>query len=435
MVIIMVKKSEKSEPNEFDKEFFPCAKEWWCVEGFFQTIENDNKWSFKADFYQAIGRDKSIWSVYSNTIFDLKNSKIYRYNSSNDSLKLNTPKSGFQVKYNGSYIKGAFPNYKIYLLNPKNNIKLDFKNYAQSKPYWIAQNITDGWLPWGLGYFRYGFIPDNIIKGVFNINNQNFSIKGNSYFEHVWGDFSFFYLTSSKRLIRRTISSYTKLFGNWIHNQDIKIPKSITFSTDNRPPGYDWIWAFLDNGWTIFFGNMTFWIINGIGTGILILSKDGKNYDEFSNVHFNYNKMKYLRKYDFYYPVELEITAKKGKELIFLKIKDFSKNYEGFTEATEEKGIYGFVICEVPSIIEGYYLNDKKRVDIKGLSKMEFHRLLRTFGHNSLRIDFRLSKNKIGILSSLNSHYFRKKLDLNLQFFPRPYFKIKFARLNKSQFK
>ena len=226
------------------------------MEGFFTTNENKKKWSFKADLYQAIGRDKSVWTVHSISIFDLKNSKTYKYDSSNDSSKLKTSNNGFFIKYQESFMKGSYPNYKMKFTDPLNNINLDLKYTAISNPYWVAKQITDGWLPWGLGYFRYGFIPNNKIKGTFTVDNKTFKISGNGYFEHIWGDFSFYHLTSSKKSLKITFSTYTKLLGNWIHNQDIKIPKSIMLSTDNRPPGYDWIWSLMDNGWSIFFGNM-----------------------------------------------------------------------------------------------------------------------------------------------------------------------------------
>ena len=60
MVILMMKKEKALHTYEFEQEHFPCAKEWWCVEGFFTTIENKKRWSFKADLYQTIGKDKSI---------------------------------------------------------------------------------------------------------------------------------------------------------------------------------------------------------------------------------------------------------------------------------------------------------------------------------------------------------------------------------------
>jgi len=409
-----MKKRSKSHYNiDFEKERFPCTKEWWCVEGFFTTLENDKKWSFKADLYQAIGRDKSIWSVHTFTLFDLENNKSYKYLSEDDSKKITSEKNRFNIKYNESYMKGTYPNYKMLFSDPENKITLDIEFDAEALPHWISQNITDGWLPFGLGCFKYGFVPKNKIKGILNINNQAFSIKGKGYFEHIWGDFSFFNFYSSKRSIIKTVSIYAKLLGRWIRNLDIKMLKSITFSTDNRPPGYDWCWCILDNGWSIFYGNIM------------------------SYINFKYNKTKYLKKYDFYYPSELEITAKKDRKKIFLHISNISESVEDLTEATEEKNLLGFILCQVPSKVKGYYFkgyyfNRNKKISLTGVSKIEIHRVLKAFGHNSIKFNYVFSKNRFGVLFNLYSNYFGKKIDINLQFLPRPNLKIIFNRTNKS---
>lgn len=434
MVVIMENKLESNKAYEFEKEYFPCAKEWWCVEGFFTTIENNKKWSFKGDFYQAIGKDKTYWSVFSITIFDLDKNKNYFFQYADESSKLDIAKEKFYIKFGKTYIKGSFPNYQMNLFDPIDNITLNLKYKAESLPYWVAQKTTDGWLPWSLGYYRYGFIPKNKIEGTIDIDGEKLTFNGEGYFEHIWGNFSFLSMSSSRRSIKKSISMYTKLIGNWIHNQEFKIPKSIMFGTDNRAPGYDWIWAILDNGWSIFFGNMMLWIMEGPATGTLILSKDGINYNEFSNIYFKYNKMKYLKDHDFYYPIELEICATKGHEKLYLKCKNIT---EGFQDLARAKKVakFGFMICQVPCKLDGYYINGNKKSSIKGLSKMEFHRTLRPLGHNSLKINFDISKNRFGIFSSFDSHYFRKKLDINFYLLPKPNLKINFDRINKPQLK
>lgn len=426
MVVSMVKKTETLQDHEFEREHFPCAKEWWCVEGFFTTIKNNKKWSFKADFSQG---------CRSLSIFDLDNNKYYYFYSENNFSKIETKKNKLYAKCDKSYIKGSHPAYEMHFLDANNNINLNLKFHAESLPYWVAQQITNGWLPWGLGYYRYGFIPKNDIKGTINFNNKRFTVNGKGYIEHIWGDFSYLRLSSSRRSIKKTISVYAKLIGWWVHNQNIKIPKSITFSTDNRPPGYDWFWAILDNGWSLFFGNTMFWITEGPVTGTLILSKDGKKYDEFSNIRFKYNKMKYLDKYDFYYPVELEIIATKDHEKLFLHISNTTQSIENIFELANRKNVLGFLISHVPSEVNGYYSKDDEKIVLKGSSKLESHRLLKVFGHNSLKFNFTLSQNRFAILSGFDSHYFGKKMDINLQFLPRPKLKINYNRINKPQLK
>ena len=152
-------------------------------------------------------------------------------------------------------------------------------------------------------------------------------------------------------------------------------------------------------------------------------------------MHFKYNKMKYLKKYDFYYPIELEIIAEKKLEKLYLHFKNTTESVEEFTEATNEKNLFGFIISQVPSEVEGYYYNGNKKINIKGVSKVESHRLLKVSGHNLLKFNLELSPNNLGIFSSFDSHYFGKKIDVNMRFFPRPDLKIRFNRINISKLK
>jgi len=422
----MLDKSIDNNIYEFEKENFPCKKEWWCLEGFFKTYEDNKKWCFKSTLFQGFDKDKKIWKTYEISIIDIDRNKIYNYDSIDDSSKLYSLKDSFNIKYDKSFLKGAYPNYKMSFFDLNNNINLNLEYNSLSSPYWVAKKITGGLLPWGLGFLNYGFIPKNKIKGNIIINNKKLPFKGEGYFEHIWGNFSYLSLSS---LNRKTISTYVRLLGNWLRNIDNKIPNKMILSTNNRPPGYDWLWAVFDNGWSIFFGNMMFFIMEGFGTGILILTKDGKKYYEFSNFRFTYNKKKYLEKYDFYYPTELKINAKKGNVKLKLKIKSISSCFEDFTKAEDQKNMYGFIITEVPCKVEGVYFDGVNETKLIGFSKMESHRLLKTNGFNSLEFAYELSKRRIKFLTSLHSHYFRKKIDICLNISRRPKLNTNFKRL------
>jgi hypothetical protein len=425
MKIEMESKSIDNFINEFEKENFPCKKEWWCVLGYFNTVDN-NKWCFKSTLFQGLDKTKKTWKAFETSIIDTDNNRIYKYNSVDDLSKLDSLKDSFNIKYDKSFLKGSYPNYKMSFFDLNNNINLNLEYNSLSSPYWLAKKITGGKVPWGFGFLNYGFIPKNKIKGIIKIDNKKLTVKGEGYFEHIWGDFSYLSLSSLKG---KTISTYIKLIGNWLHNIEKKIPNKIIFSTNNRPPGYDWFWAVLDNGWSIFFGNMMFFIMEGIGTGTLILTKDGKNYNELSNFHFKYIKLNYLEKYDFYYPIGLQITAKKANVKLNLKIYSISNCYEDFTKAEDGKNMYGFVITEVPCKIEGVYFDGSKKIKLRGFSKLESHRLLKTNGYNSLELAYELSKRRIKFLARLNSHYFRKKIDISLNLLPKIKFNKKIKRI------
>jgi hypothetical protein len=213
----------------------------------------------------------------------------------------------------------------------------------------------------------------------------------------------------------------------------VQIPRSIKFSTENNPFGYDWVWALLDNGWMIFYGNMMFWIAEGPIAGTLIFSKDGKTYTEFCNVHFKYNKMQYSEKYDFYYPTELEATAIKGKEKLHLRFRMTNESREYVSRFYSGKYWLGFVICEEPGIVDGYYFDGEKEIKLSGICKIEPQRQASIIGHNSLKIDFVKPPEGVGISFDLNSHYFKKKIFTKIQLAPNPKIKINFQRIDSSK--
>ena len=410
---------EKHHPNSII--------EWWCPEAFFKTKKDNKRWSLNASFTDYIGTSKKPESLFKITLFDQDINKRYDYlKILNKELSKETSNTNdFSIKFEESYVNGHYPNYKVYLKDPENDITLDLKFHAKANPYWVAKNITDGWLPWGLGFYRYGFIPKCGLTGTLNFKQKVLEIEGTGYYEHVWGDFSFKNPLTFLSEFKRTASIYTKLTGWWLHNHKIKIPNAISFSSENNPFGYDWAWAVLDNGWTIFYGNIMFWIMDGPAAGTLILSKDDKTYEEFCDIKFHYNKTKYVKDYDFYYPSEFTITATKGKEQLHLHFKMTSDCRKFINKFTGGKYWRAFIICEAPGSVEGYFFDGKKKTNLKGFCKIEPQRQISVLGHNSLKLDFLLPPDGLGISIDLDSHLLKKKIKSKAQLLPRP--KIKFS--------
>jgi hypothetical protein len=411
---------EKSHPSS--------SIEWWCAETFFTTIENNKNWSLKAVITQWPKEKKSKCNI---TIFDKNSDKQYICLSYNPTQNLCSDKNGFNIKYENSYIKGAFPNYEMFFEDKKNDIEIHIKYQANVSPHWIAQEITNGNIPMGLGFYKYGFIPKCEISGKMIIKDQTFTIKGIGYFEHVWGNLSFENPFAIVPKLGTTVSTYAKLFGWWIHNHSLKIPKTLTFSSENNPFGYDWVWAVLDNGWSLFYGNSLFWFAQGPAAGILYLLTDDKNYKKFCNIYFKYNKTRYMKKYDFNYPSELELTAINGKEklhLIFSMEGDSREYVSSFTK----KGYWaGLVICEAPGNVTGYYFDGDSKIPLNGMCKIEPQRQIPNLGHNSLKLDFLLPPKGVGFSVNIDSHYLRKKMDFNLQI--KPKLKLNFHSKNQQE--
>ena len=394
--------------------------EWWSLIGFFTSKEDQKHWSLKTVFTEG-GVDREHFDSLSNTaLYNEETHQHYIYLNRKLISELQSRSDAFDVRQDDSSMKGAYPSYTVHLHDPEHDIEIDIAFKAEAQPYWVAQEATNGWLPMGLGFFRYGFIPKVKISGTLTIKGKVFTIEGTGYFEHVYGSFSFRSPLSQKGNLKKTISIYARLLVWWLQNQQPHIPSSLMFSTENNPLGYDWAWAVLDNGWMIFYGNILCWLMEGPATGVLILTKDGKHYTEFSSISFRYLKTSFAKNYDFVYPSEFEITAVHEKETIHLRFSMTAECREYIKQFSSGKYWLGFVICEAPGRLVGYYKNDTENVPLSGKCKIEPQRQASIVGHNTLRIDLLKPPRGVGISMELYSHYFGKQMTAKVRFFPKP---------------
>lgn len=428
----MINKNKNPWSPEDEGEHIPSIMEWWCAIAFLKTVEDNKKWSFKGSFAEWFDKPNTIGCVFNTTFFDKNEKRHYTYTSRDDTKKLEIVKGKLDIKHDGSYLKGLYPNYKMFFHDTKNDIKLDLKYEAKSLPHWIAQDVTNGWLPMGLGFYRYGYIPKCKATGELTIKNKTQKIVGEGYYEHVWGDIWYDNPVGSIKNAGKTLSVYTKLVEHWIKNQKFTIPNSLKFANENNPFGYDWSWALLDNGWTIYYGNFLFWLMDGPMCGLLILSKDGETYNEFWHGHFHYNKIAFSKKYDFCYPREIELTAEKGKEKIHLIFKKTAETREYVSRFKDGGYWQSFVICEAPGIVEGSYTDGEKTIKLSGICKIEPQRQVSTIGHNSLDIKITKPPKGVGLSMDFNSHYFKKKISSKIQLAPIPKINFKIKRISKN---
>ncbi len=413
-----------------EKEHFPSVIEWWCAEGFFRTQEDGKKWSFKGSFTEWCTGKNEVGMNTNLTMFNLDENTDTYYYLRDDNRKLDIIKKPFTVKFKDTYIQGKYPSYKIKFKDQKNKIELNINYNSKALPHWVAQGVSNGYLPMGSGFYRYGFIPRNNFDGILIIKDKTFNIEGEGYFEHVWGDFSYTNPLSNLTSLKKSVSIYSKLIGWWIKNHKPKIPNSLKFSTENNPLGYDWAWAIFDNGWSLFYGNILFFVMKGPIAGTLILTKDGKKYTEFCNVNFEYVKEKYSKEYDIYYPTEIKATAKKGDEKLVLNFKNTHDISKLVSPIKNKKFWTAFVIYEEPGEVTGYYQRGGGKISLSGKCKIEPQRQISKLGHNSLQIDFIKPPKGVGLDIDFNSHYLKKKIKTTLKFTPMPHFKFYFNKIN-----
>jgi len=407
--------------------------EWWAVIGFFTSKENQKHWSIKATLSEGVIDPAHYGSVCNIAVFDEDTKHQYVYVNRKLDSPLNSRQDVFEVNFDDSSMNGAYPFYEVRLQDPVNDIEIDITLHAESLPYQVGQEATDGWLPMGLGIFRYGFIPKMRISGTMKIQGTYVTIEGTGYFEHIWGNISFRNPVVPRKNLMKTISIYTRLLVWWLQHQKPSLPSSLMWSTENNPLGYDWAWALLDNGWMLFYGNVLSWIMEGPATGVLILSKDGKTFTEFGAITFRYIKTKFAHHYDFLYPTELEITALHEHETLHLRFTMTEECREYISQFSNRKYWLGFVTCEAPGTVMGYYMNEKEKIPLSGKCKIEPQRQVSIIGHNSLRIDLLKPPRGIGISLEIDSHYLKKKVTVHLQLVPQLTLRFNCKRIEASR--
>jgi len=394
--------------------------EWWSVIGFFTSKEDQKQWSMKVVLSEGYTTPKHNGSLCSIALLDKQTNRHYIYLLRHPDSQIQFRHDIFHVNHNESFLTGSYPSYTGHFRDPENDINIDFTLHAESLPHWVAQEATNGWLPMALGFFRYGFIPKNKLSGTIKIKDKILTIEGFGYFEHIWGDFSYRNPFAQGKNQIKTISTYATLLRWWLRNRKFHIPATIKFSTENNPLGYDWVWAILDNGWTIFYGNLLCWMMEGPAAGILILSKDGKTYTEFNNIHFLYNKIQNEKTFDFEYPTDLEISAINEKETLHLRFTMTTESREFISPFSKGKYWRAFVIRESPGIVSGYYRDNQEEIPLTGVCKIEPQRQVSIIGHNSLRIDLLKPPRGVGIFIEMDSHYLGKEMSAHLQLVPKP---------------
>jgi hypothetical protein len=409
-----------------EQEHYPSVLEWWCTEGFISDINKKNIWSFKGSFTEWCTMEKHHGSTYDFTLFDLNKRTHFSQYLRDDTKKLEVKNDKYGIiktSYGSSYLTGRYPKYSIRYENTDHDILLELDYQSQAYPHWITQDITGGYLPMGLGFYRYGFIPRNTIQGTLTIQDESFPVNGTGYYEHVWGDFSYKNPSSNMSFLKKSLSIYQKLIGWWIYHHQPRIPDNLKFYSENNPLGYDWVWGVLDNGWSFFLGNILFWIAEGPIFGTLILTKDGKHYKEFCDVSYSYTSIQRSEHYDFVFPTGIDIVARNNQEKITFPC-EMHMIARALIATLHQKKWIAFVICEAPGTVRGTYTQSDQHLLLSGDCKIEPQRQVSRNGHNEIALKFVKPPKGVGIQVLFDSEYLKKYLDASLIFTPIPKWKV-----------
>ncbi len=331
-----------------------CIREWWNIDAFI------GNYSITASFeYEKETPAANLFL----TIFDLNRNIVYNLSSYNDEINVfKRGKYEVNLSYRDSWMRGAYPYYRVHFENK--GIIIDMNIRAIGPPVFVAGDI----LPIGMGYCKYLFIPKCKVNGEIFINNETEKFEGIGYFEHVWGNWSY-----NKPLKKegKVIGAYIKLIRKWLNNTEISFDK-ICISSDN-PFGYDWCWAVFENGYTMFYGAIPFWLDIPFG---IIYFYDGKNIvEEF----VDYEYLNGTIYENAYIPTKIRVV---GKNISFImEMRNKPHIYKDNLSSFYWKKL---ILYECPGDIYGFY----KGEEIKGKCEIEIERQTSIFGYILLKIEW-----------------------------------------------
>jgi len=425
---------KKNNPwtSEDEGSHYPIMREWWTFETIFKTIKDQKKWNLMVIMAYNLETPACFYQI---ALFDITSKKcIFRRDIDDNIKEFKHKKNKLDLRYKKNTAKGRYPNYILHFEDKEKKFKTDMKYEAKALPHWISQDITNGEIPIGLNFYKYGYIPNNKITGTMELENKKYSIEGKGYLEHIWGEWSYQSPLKKASDIKKTLRTYINLGRWWIANHKPKIPKKIAFTTENNIFGYDWAWGVFDNDWSLFYGNILFWLCSGPAFGYLSITPDGKKYWDFSDIDFYYNKYIYVKDYDIYFPSDFNIKARLNDKKINLRFYLDTNSYE-YIDPFKKKGFYkAFILSEMPGKMKGYYSDNKQKIRLEGDCKMMPLRQPSSLGHNKLEIKFIKPPIGIGIDVDLNSHYLKKRIKSKIQLAPKPSFEFKSNNIKRKDF-
>jgi hypothetical protein len=411
---------------------YPITREWWTFETLFSTPRDQRKWNLMLIMAYNLEKPSCFFQY---TLFDISNKKcVLREDIDDDISKLTHLKKKLDLAYEDSTVKGGFPEYVLHLDRPNKGFRVDIDFHARSAPHWIAQDVTNGVLPFGFNFYKYGYIPNSTLTGKMLLANETLDLEGKGYIEHVWGDWSYENPFSRVANMKKTLETYKKLGAWWLSHHQPRFPDSLGFTTENNMFGYDWAWGVFDNDWSVFFGNILFWLYEGPAFGVLTLTPDGMEYWDFCDISYRYNKVHYVKEFDIYFASDIELDAWLDDKQVHLRFFLNTTCYD-YIDRFEHEGFYkAFILSEMPGEMIGWFQQGENRIELHGDCKLMPLRQPSSLGHNALRFVFLKPPKGFGVDIDFNSHYLQKHFAVQMHLLPKPRFQVSLKRIEKDAF-
>lgn len=347
--------------------YHDCIREWWNVDAF---IKADKNYSITASFEYEKETDAANLFF---TIFDWDEKIVYDLGSYGDNISALQCKGKYSVNltYGKSWMRGSYPSYKVHFENK--GIVVEMELIAESEAKFVVEE-EGGVLPMGLGYYRYLFIPKCKAIGWISIDGEIKNFEGIAYYEHVWGNWSY-----HNPLKGATIAPYINLARWWWENKNISF-SSLTLSSNN-PFGYDWAWIAFENGWSIFYGVVPFWI-EEIPFGVMYLYNGGEIL-EFGSINYEYLDGVFYA--GTYIPTKIKVVAQGEGKLSFIMEMDNEPHvYEDDLHSFYWKKL---ILYECPGNVNGYYEDSNgERINLTGNCEIEIERQISVLEYAMFKI-------------------------------------------------
>ena len=341
------------------------VREWWDIDAFFYASGN---YSVTSSFeYEKETPAANLFF----TIFDRDSNKFYDLGSYNDSINDIVVEKNF-IRYGKCWLKINYPVFEAYF--EKDDKKLFIRLASISPLTRVASGIAKN-IPFGLGYYNYTFTSKCRAEGWIYINGKKSNFTGIGYYEHVYGNWS--YNKPLRCFYHGMAKDYISLFKWWKQNMSLNFSNLTIWS--NNPFGYDWSWGFFDNGYTIFFGNIPFWIKN-IPMGIVYIY-DGKKYNEFKLMEYEYLNGIYSN--GSFFPTKFKIRARgNGSLTLAFEMRQNPHIYYDKLHSLYWKNL---LLFESPGIIQGWW-NGSRKIKLSGRGEIEIERQNSIMDYNEINV-------------------------------------------------
>ena len=335
-------------------------QEWWYFIAFFNSNDSELKnWSMMVSFNQM-----ALIDILFCAVFEDGTNRSYGGTITTWTGTLTAAKSGVNVSFLNSTVKGRYPQWEIYAEyneSHKGAVVVNVTYTAQSLPLWLFMNLGYNRSRSPLGHYC---IITSDVQGTVTINNTTYMVHGAGYHEHSWVNVK---QTNPAPLHHRFIERHQAISG------DVPLWQLLL-------DAWDWTSIFLENGWNIFVAKICQQSpISRMFPGSLWVTPDGENITECR--HFDFE---YLETINTTIPT-IEIPTKIHIKAFFVKVLlrnpseglvrlDLTIEVVNRGEFTWHDPEVSFGVWECPCIVEGTLSWGIHRVRLQGRAMLEITR-------------------------------------------------------------